>query len=170
MGPNNNSLPLYKSRSLGYDKDTVKIHSNPYGRRASIYLQILARYIRTIIQDPKTRKVFVFLCLNLSFTGVEAVYGILTNSLSLTSDALHMFFDSSAIILGLFATVVAKWDADEKFTYGYVLFVVFRFFFFDIDPFNLYYNPQVRACRDFGWICERICIVLSKFRDHLGSY
>ncbi|KAJ3342396.1 hypothetical protein HDU93_002512 [Gonapodya sp. JEL0774] len=67
----------------------------------------------------QTRKVFLFLCLNLSFTGVEAVYGYLTNSLSLTSDAAHMMFDSSFIALSLAASVVTTWEADDKFTYGF---------------------------------------------------
>ncbi|KXS21706.1 cation efflux protein [Gonapodya prolifera JEL478] len=77
-------------------------------------------YVAQIYRDPKTRKVLVFLCLNLSFTVVEALYGYWTNSLSLTSDAAHMLFDSSFIALSLAASVVTTWEADDKFTYGYV--------------------------------------------------
>jgi len=80
---------------------------------------IITTFVRTMVADPKTRSVFFFLCLNLSFTVVEAVYGIWTNSLGLFSDAIHMLFDSTAIIFSLVASVIAKWDANEKFSYGY---------------------------------------------------
>jgi zinc transporter 5/7 len=79
----------------------------------------ITRFIRTIISDPKTTKIFYFLLLNLSFTLVEACYGVWTNSLGLTSDAVHMLFDSTAIIFSLTASVVAKWPKTGSFTYGY---------------------------------------------------
>lgn len=51
-----------------------------------------------------------------------------------------MFFDCTALIAGLIASVIAKWRANEKFTYGYVraevltgfvngLFLIFIAFF-----------------------------------------
>ncbi|KAI0080191.1 cation efflux protein [Panus rudis PR-1116 ss-1] len=50
---------------------------------------------------------------------VQMLYGIWTNSLGLISDAIHMAFDCLAIGIGLAASVMAQWPADEKFTYGY---------------------------------------------------
>lgn len=50
---------------------------------------------------------------------MQALYGIWTNSLGLTSDAIHMLFDNTAIIFSLFAGVVAKWPRNSRFTYGY---------------------------------------------------
>lgn len=41
-----------------------------------------------------------------------------------TSDffpAIHMAFDCMAIGVGLFASVMATWEPNERFTYGYVL-------------------------------------------------
>ncbi len=77
-----------------------------------------SRFLRSILLNPQTRKIFFFLLLNLTFTVVEALYGVWTNSLGLTSDAVHMLFDSSAIIFSLIASVVAKWKANDRFTYG----------------------------------------------------
>ena len=124
---------------------------------------------------------FMFLCLNLSFAFVELFYGIWesvyncsrafrnklsgteintkkTNSLGLISDAFHMFFDCSALLLGLVAAVVARWSPNDRYTYGYVradtlagfvnaIFLVFIAFFilseaievsFDILVFSIF--------------------------------
>lgn len=35
--------------------------------------------------------------------------------------AIHMAFDCMAIGVGLFASVMATWDPNERFTYGYLL-------------------------------------------------
>ena len=34
--------------------------------------------------------------------------------------AIHMAFDCMAIGVGLFASVMATWDPNERFTYGYL--------------------------------------------------
>lgn len=77
-------------------------------------------YPRAILQDPATRNLFFFLCLNLSFAFVELLYGMWTNSLGLISDSFHMFFDCTALLAGLVAALVAKWGANERFSYGLV--------------------------------------------------
>ena len=77
-------------------------------------------YRRAILQDPATRNLFFFLCLNLSFAFVELLYGMWTNSLGLISDSFHMFFDCTALLAGLVAALVAKWGANERFSYGLV--------------------------------------------------
>ena len=42
------------------------------------------------------------------------------SSLGLISDSFHMFFDCTALLAGLVASLVSKWRANEKFSYGYV--------------------------------------------------
>lgn len=74
---------------------------------------------RTILSEESTRNLFFFLILNLSFAFVELFYGMWTNSLGLISDAFHMFFDCTALLAGLIATIVARWQANEKFSFGY---------------------------------------------------
>ena len=49
---------------------------------------------------------------------VEILYGWWSNSLGLVGDGIHMLLDCSAIILGLIASVVAKWSSNDNFTYG----------------------------------------------------
>ena len=48
------------------------------------------------------------------------MYGVWTNSLGLISDSFHMFFDCTGLMAGLVATVITKWRANDKFSYGYV--------------------------------------------------
>nr|CAD7433175.1 unnamed protein product [Timema monikensis] len=53
------------------------------------------------------------------FTMVEFMYGVWTNSLGLISDGFHMLFDCSALVMGLLASVMARWKPSKTFSYGY---------------------------------------------------
>ncbi|XP_013786521.2 zinc transporter 7-like, partial [Limulus polyphemus] len=75
---------------------------------------------RLIFSDKNSRNLFLFLILNLSFAFVELLYGVWTNSLGLISDSFHMFFDCTALLAGLAASVITKWRANDRFSYGYV--------------------------------------------------
>lgn len=75
---------------------------------------------RLIFADKNTRNLFLFLLLNASFAFVELLYGWWTNSLGLISDSFHMFFDCTGLIAGLAASVITKWRANERYSYGYV--------------------------------------------------
>lgn len=75
---------------------------------------------RLIFSDRNSRNLFLFLLLNLSFAFVELMYGIWTNSLGLISDSFHMFFDCTGLLAGLAASVITKWKANDKYSYGYV--------------------------------------------------
>lgn len=75
---------------------------------------------RLIFSDPNTRNLFLFLFLNLSFAFVELLFGIWTNSLGLISDSFHMFFDCTGLVAGLAASVITKWRANERYSFGYV--------------------------------------------------
>ncbi|KAB0804334.1 hypothetical protein PPYR_01304 [Photinus pyralis] len=77
-------------------------------------------WLRLIFADRNSRNLFLFLILNLSFAFVELAYGIWTNSLGLISDSFHMFFDCTGLLAGLAASVITKWKANEKYSYGYV--------------------------------------------------
>ena len=60
--------------------------------------------------------------LNITFTIIEVVGGIISNSLSLLSDALHNLADSSAIFLAYIAHLVSKRKPDVRKTFGYKRF------------------------------------------------
>lgn len=80
--------------------------------------------MRKILQSKDSRSIFYFLCLNLSFTVVEFLYGFWSNSLGLISDGFHMLFDCTALVFGLYAALVSQWKPNKLFTYGYVCFTV----------------------------------------------
>eukprot|EP01114_Cavostelium_apophysatum_P015957 TRINITY_DN4457_c0_g1_i1.p1 TRINITY_DN4457_c0_g1~~TRINITY_DN4457_c0_g1_i1.p1 ORF type:complete len:694 (-),score=148.99 TRINITY_DN4457_c0_g1_i1:60-2141(-) len=72
-----------------------------------------------ILEGKASRRIFLYLSINLMFMFVEVVYGYLTNSLGLISDACHMLFDSTALAIGLVASIVSKRPANDIFSYGY---------------------------------------------------
>ncbi len=80
----------------------------------------LRTFMKSVLEGRDTRRILMFLCLNLTFTFVEAVYGYLTNSLSLISDASHMLFDCTALVIGLYAAYMSKWRQNQV---CFVLFV-----------------------------------------------
>ena len=47
-------------------------------------------------------------------------YHMLSFSLGLISDSFHMFFDCTALLAGLIASVIARWGKNERFSYGWV--------------------------------------------------
>lgn len=101
-------------------------------------IRLAKAYVKTILVNPESRKIFYFLLLNLAYMLVQMLYGVWTNSLGLISDgqsysllflllnrrrcvyciAIHMAFDCMAIAMGLFASVMATWPPNERFTYG----------------------------------------------------
>jgi cobalt-zinc-cadmium efflux system protein len=59
------------------------------------------------------------LMLTMGFAGVEAVFGILSNSLALISDAGHMVTDAAALALALLAQHVAKRPPTDRYSFGF---------------------------------------------------
>lgn len=70
----------------------------------------------------ESRAIGIAFFLNLAFTVVEIVGGLLTNSVAILADALHDFGDTIALGLGWYLARVARRDPDASFTYGYQRF------------------------------------------------
>ncbi|MBZ4652111.1 MAG: cation diffusion facilitator family transporter [Proteiniphilum sp.] len=70
--------------------------------------------------DVKNISVAFFL--NLSFTLVEFVGGVLTNSMAILSDAVHDLGDSFSLGLSWYFQKLSKKPGDKAFTYGYKRF------------------------------------------------
>ncbi|EDO29786.1 predicted protein, partial [Nematostella vectensis] len=116
---------------------------------------------RQILSNKGSRNLFFFLLLNLSFAFVELAYGIWTNSLGLITDSFHMFFDCTALLAGLVASVIAHWGRNERFSYGYAraeimagfvngLFLIFvAFFIFSEAVERVFHPPEVKHERLF---------------------
>lgn len=116
------------------------------------FSSLISKWIRTILSEETTRNLFFFLLLNLSFAFVELFYGMWTNSLGLISDAFHMFFDCTALLAGLIASIVARWQENERFSYGYVraeviagfvnaMFLLFVAFFIFAEAIERAFEP-----------------------------
>eukprot|EP01089_Gocevia_fonbrunei_P011938 TRINITY_DN2678_c0_g1_i1.p1 TRINITY_DN2678_c0_g1~~TRINITY_DN2678_c0_g1_i1.p1 ORF type:complete len:434 (-),score=42.71 TRINITY_DN2678_c0_g1_i1:342-1643(-) len=106
-------LPLYTS-------------SGPQKKSFSVGNKILwlVGFVRQILEGSESRNIFFYLLINLGFMLVEMVYGVLTNSLGLISDGFHMLFDSTALMIGLYASVISKWKPNPVFSYGYARFEI----------------------------------------------
>jgi cobalt-zinc-cadmium efflux system protein len=70
------------------------------------------------LQQPK-RLLTLSLAVTASIAVVEVVGGILSNSISLVSDSVHMFTDVMAIALSLFAIRIATRSHSGAMTFGY---------------------------------------------------
>ncbi|MCB9812144.1 cation transporter [Candidatus Nomurabacteria bacterium] len=69
--------------------------------------------------DVRSKKVLFAGILNISFTIIEIIGGILTNSVAILSDALHDLGDSISLITAYVAEKQAERPADAKRTFGY---------------------------------------------------
>ncbi len=103
--------------------------------------------------NMSNRKLLWVTILNLSITVVQVIGGLISNSLSLLSDALHNLGDSSAIFIAFLAGKRSKKQADEHHTFGYkrieilaalfnavVLIAICIFLFF--EAYERFINPQ----------------------------
>lgn len=73
--------------------------------------------------DKESRRILLFLCLNIVFMILEFIYGYLSNSLSLISDSFHMMVDSMALCIGLAAAYISKRGAKDikwQMPFGYM--------------------------------------------------
>jgi len=76
------------------------------------------------ISDTPAGRLRMALALTLFFVVVEVVGGIMTGSLALISDAMHMLTDSTALAIALLAIHVGRRPADLLRTYGYARFEI----------------------------------------------
>ncbi|XP_070509390.1 zinc transporter 7 [Chironomus tepperi] len=136
-------------------------HKDPRGGIGYRIREKLHSWKRIIFSDKNSRNLFLFLLLNLSFAFVELLYGVWSNSLGLISDSFHMFFDCTGLLAGLAASVITKWKANDKYSYGYVraeviagfvnsLFLLFiAFFIMSESVERLIEPPEVKHERLF---------------------
>eukprot|EP00794_Sanderia_malayensis_P008180 gene8180-9057_t len=112
----------------------------------------IAGWFKSIFAEKASRNIFCFLLLNLSFAFLELFYGIWSNSLGLISDSFHMFFDCTALLTGLMASIISRWGKNERYSYGYVraevmagfvnaLFLLFVAFFIFSEAVERAFHP-----------------------------
>lgn len=122
--------------------------------------------------------------LNLSITIVQIVGGLISNSLSLLSDAIHNLGDSSAIFIAFLAGKASRKKPDERRTFGYkrveilaallnaiVLISICIFLFY--EAYKRFQNPEpiqgklMMIVAVFGLLANLVSVlVLEKDKDH----
>lgn len=68
--------------------------------------------------DPG-RALIAGVTLTLGFAAVQVAASVVSGSLALASDAVHMLVDSAGLLLALFAALIARRPADLQRSYGY---------------------------------------------------
>lgn len=89
------------------------------GSSGAVATTSMTHIFRVLWEKEDSRKILLFLSVNVSYMFVELVVGFWTNSLGLIGDAGHMFFDNGALVIGLIASYIGKLPADAQYTYGY---------------------------------------------------
>nr|AKN21624.1 slc30a-4 [Schmidtea mediterranea] len=113
-----------KGNIVGYSKTGLPLYTFSAGeeflhRTGQSIVSHLHKTLVEILSDDSSRRIFYYLCINLAFAFVELFYGFWTNSLALISDGFHMLFDSTAIVMGLYAAVVSRWKPSKIYSFGY---------------------------------------------------
>jgi len=110
-------------------------------------------------QDKKVLKI----ALAITFVTMiaEFVFGFLSNSLALISDAIHMFTHSFALIISLLAIIIASKQAPLDKTFGYYrvevlaafvngLTIILSIFWILYEAVDRYFNPSVIDLKTAG--------------------
>ncbi len=128
-------------------------------------------------EAPKGKKLLWVTILNLSITIVQVIGGLISNSLSLLSDALHNLADSSAIFIAYVAEKVGRKKPTRSKTFGYkrieilaalfngiVLISVSVYLFF--EAYERFQNPEpikgklMLIIASFGLLANLISVVI----------
>lgn len=134
--------------------------------------------------NMSSRRLLWVTILNLSITLVQVVGGLISNSLSLLSDALHNLGDSSAIFIAFVAGKRSQKKADAQYTFGYkrieILAALFNAvvliaicIYLLVEAYTRFRNPQpvkgfvMLIVATFGLLANLISVlVLNKDKDH----
>lgn len=79
----------------------------------------ISEFVRVCWQEENSRKMLIFVTINLLFMFVELGYGVYSNSLGLISDSFHMLSDCISLFVALGAAYVASNKANSQYTYGF---------------------------------------------------
>ena len=96
----------------------------------------------------KTENILIAFLLNLLFSVIEFIGGIMTNSVAIVSDSIHDFGDTMSIGVSYFLERKSSKKPDNKYTYGYlrysVLGSIITIFILLIGSILVIYNAVVR--------------------------
>ena len=100
------SLECVECGDIDEGEDHRPVGSDAGRARWNVCSRIAARirhsaFAQIVCSSQHSVRLLCFLALNVLFMGLEALVGFLTNSLSLTTDAMHMLLDCAALVVGL---------------------------------------------------------------------
>lgn len=73
----------------------------------------------THLEHQQSKALTISLWIAFAFMILEVIGGIIANSLALMTDALHMFTDVGAMVLGLIVLRITRMPKNPKMSYGY---------------------------------------------------
>jgi len=111
----------------GNVRSSDNFHTDISGKKKRNFIMNVFMFILEMTKEAfellwdggQPRNLMLYFILNFSFAFVELIVGYWSNSLSLQSDAWHMFNDSMATFWACLAFVVLKWPRSRKYTFGY---------------------------------------------------
>lgn len=101
------------------DPRGVKSKQNFLVQMLHLTVQIFKEIVELLYDGGQARTLVLYFCINFSFAFVELIYGYWSNSLSLQSDAWHMFNDSMATFYAVMAFVIKKWHKTSQYSFGF---------------------------------------------------
>ena len=69
--------------------------------------------------EVEGKNLFFTILLNAGISLAELIGGVVAGSISLISDAIHNFSDVLSLIISYVANKLSKWEATEKYTFGF---------------------------------------------------
>ena len=128
------------------------------------------------MEQKSTQNIKLAFLLNLIFSIIELVGGILTNSISIISDSVHDFGDAISIGISFFLEKKSEKEPDEKYTYGYKRYSILGAFITSIilliGAIFVFYNAIIRLMNpaEVKYDGMIILAVLGLIINGIGSY
>ncbi|KAK1261279.1 Metal tolerance protein C2 [Acorus gramineus] len=109
------SIPSNACASLDDDKQR---RGDLSGRVSFVHLLFyVIRLIRS--GNRPMKRLFVMISLNVAYSTMELIFGLLTGRVGLVSDAFHLTFGCGLLTFSLFAMAASRKMPDGVYTYGY---------------------------------------------------
>lgn len=89
------------------------------GRKRSFLYQMVSVLLAVRSGNRQVRRLALMISLNVAYSTVELMIGLLTGRVGLVSDSFHLTFGCGLLTFSLFAMTVAQKKPDGIYTYGY---------------------------------------------------
>ncbi len=128
------------------------------------------------MERKSSKNIFLAFLLNLSFSIIEFVGGIFTNSISIISDSVHDFGDAISIAVAWVLEKKSEKKPDDKYTFGYARYSVLGAFITSmvllVGAVFMIYNAMLRLVNpvEINYDGMLLLGVLGLFVNGLGAF